>query len=65
MKKLFILIIISFISVSFSCNFDIGDWDISKNESSKSNKNAFTEINFLEKTYPLIFGTSTNWKFAD
>jgi len=44
---------------SFSCNFDIGDWDISRSDDSRSNVNAFEPVNFLDKAYPLVFGTST------
>lgn len=47
-----------FLTVFFSCG-DIGNWDISRSESSKSNINAYEQVDFLSKTYPLIFGTST------
>jgi len=46
--------------VIFSCGFDIGNWDITRNAASESNYGAFEEINFTDFAYPLTFGTSTN-----
>jgi len=59
------LLTIILLAVSFSCGFDIGDWEISKSASSKSNINAYEEVRFINKAYPIIFGTSTGGQDPD
>jgi hypothetical protein len=60
MKKIKLFLLFGFIfALSFSCNFDIGDWDISRSADSRRNINAFVPVNFFERVYPLTFGTST------
>ena len=56
MKKLNVLgLLIIFI---FSC--DIGNWEVTRNNSSRANYNAYEEVDFLRNAYPLTFGTSVN-----
>jgi hypothetical protein len=62
-KKIFniaFLLTTVFLAVLFSCGYDIGNWDISKSEASKGNINAYEPVDFMNKVYPIIFGTSTN-----
>jgi len=59
-KNKLIFIFLCVFLLSFSCNLDIGYWDISRTADSKSNINAYHPVEFLDNVYPLIFGTSTS-----